>query len=113
MGNIIRHTFFPGERKLALLADNAQGALHCRSYLAGSDGLELKYCAPAEQCAVYIEIGVFRRRGNQGNRTIFHKLQQGLLLLLIEILNLIQIQQYAARSQHGSHIRHNIFDVLQ
>ena len=38
-----------------------------------------------------VEIGVFRGRGDQGDLTVLDELQQGLLLLFVEVLNLIQV----------------------
>ena len=78
----------------------------------GGDGLELKNRGPAQNGIINVEIGVFRGGGNEGDIAVFDVLQQGLLLLLIKILNLIEIEQNAVGGHHGTQLGHNVPDIL-
>ena len=113
VGNVVGHSLLPPQGERALLPHQTQGPLHGGADLIGGDGLELKDRAPAEEGGVDVEIGVLRGGGDEGDGPVLHKLQEGLLLLLVEVLDLVQVQQHAAGGHHGPHIPDDVLDVLE
>ena len=73
--------------------------------------LELKHGGAAEDGVEHIKVGIFRGGGNQGYFPVFNVFQQGLLLLFIKGLNLVQIQQHPVGCHKGVQLGHNLFDV--
>ena len=67
----------------------------------GTDGLELEYRAPGEYSVENAEIGILCRGGDQGDTAVFDKLEQALLLFLVEVLDLIEIEQDSAGGQES------------
>ena len=59
------------------------------------------------------EVGVLRGGGDEGDLAVLDELQQGLLLLLVEILDLVQVEQHAVGGQQGAHLLHHVPDVRQ
>ena len=92
---------------------NGQGPLHGDLDLLRLHRLELEDRGPGEEGAVDVEIGVLRSGGDEGQLTVLHELQQGLLLLLVEVLDLIQVQKDAAGGQEGPHVGDDVLDVLE
>ena len=113
VGNVVGHSLLPPQGERALLPHQTQGPLHGGADLIGGDGLELKDRAPAEEGGVDVEIGVLRGGGDEGDGPVLHKLQEGLLLLFVEVLDLVQVQQHAAGGHHGPHIPDDVLDVLE
>ena len=64
-----------------------------RKDLLRGGGPELKNGAARKDGVVDVKIGVFRGGGDEGDAAVLDKLQQGLLLLFVKILDLVQIQQ--------------------
>ena len=75
---------------------DGQGPLHGDLDLPWLHRLELEDRGPGEEGAVDVEIGVLRGGGDESQLAILHELQQGLLLLLVEVLDLIEVQKDAA-----------------
>ena len=63
--------------------------------------LEFEHSGPAEDGIEHIKIGILRGGSNQRNLAVFNVFQQGLLLLFVKGLNLIQVQQHTV----GGHQR--------
>ena len=63
--------------------------------------LEFEHGGPAEDGIEHIKIGILRGGSNQRNLAVFNVFQQGLLLLFVKGLNLIQVQQHTV----GGHQR--------
>ena len=74
---------------------------------------ELKHGGAGEDRVVDIEIGVLGGGGDQRDLSIFDEFQQRLLLLFGEILDLVEIQQRAARRQEGVELADNLLDIGQ
>ncbi len=100
-GDIILHPGFYGELQIQLPAHVGDGPVHRLFRVGGSEGLKLKNGGAAQNCVEHIEIRVLRGGGNQGDLAVFDVLQQGLLLLFVEGLDLIQVQQHSVWRQHG------------
>ena len=75
------------------------------------DGLEFKDRAAAQDRVENIEIGIFRRGGNQRDLAVFDMLQQGLLLFFVEGLDFIEIQQHAVGREQGIELPDDLLDV--
>ena len=73
--------------------------------------LELKHRGTAEDGVEHIEIGILRGGGDKGDFSVFDVFQQGLLLLFVEGLNLVQIQQHPIGGHKGIQLGHNVFNV--
>ena len=84
--------------------DGGQGVLR-------GDGLELEHGGPGEHCPEHVEKGVLRGGGNEGDFAVLHELQQGLLLLLVEILDLIQVKENSFQGHQGPDVCDDLFDV--
>ena len=69
------------------------------AYILGGDLLELKHAGPGQHRPKNGKEGVLGGGGDQGNPPVLHELQQGLLLLLVKILNLVQVEQHPLRGQ--------------
>ena len=95
---------------LLLGAEAAEyGALH----LLRGDGLDLKDRGAAEDRVVDVEIGVLRGGGDEGDAAVLDVFQQGLLLLFVEILDLVQVEQDAVAADDGVQLLHDGLDVGQ
>ena len=112
-GNGAGHPLLPAERQGGAGLLDGKRPLHRDLHLLRLHGLELKDRGPGEEGAVDIEIGVLRGGGDEGQLTVLHEFQQGLLLLLVEVLDLIQVEEDAAGSQERPHIRDDVLDVLK
>ena len=113
VGDVPGHGLLPDEGQGALRFHQGQGPLHGGQDLGGGDGFELEHCAPAEKGRVDVEVGVLSGGGDEGDGPVLHKLQQGLLLLLVEVLDLVQVQQHTAGRQQRSHVADDVLDVLE
>ena len=60
---------------------------------------------------IYIKVGVFRGGGNEGDSALLNTFQQALLLTLVKILDLVQIQQNAARRPQCADVCEHGLDV--
>ena len=76
-----------------------------------TDLLELKHGGAAENGVEYVKIGIFRGGGDESDLAVFNVLQQGLLLLFVEGLNLVQVQQHPVGGQKGVQLGHDLLDV--
>ena len=85
--------------------------LHRGQGILRRDLLELKHRRPGQHRPEHGEEGVLRGGGDQGDASVLHKLQQGLLLLLVEVLDLIQIEQHPLRGHQGADLPHDLLDV--
>ena len=73
--------------------------------------LELKDGGTAQNRVEHVEIGVLRGGGDQSDLAVLNVLQQGLLLLLVEGLDLVQIEQDAVGGQHGVQLGDDGLDI--
>ena len=103
----------PLEGQVAALLLDAQGTLHGGTGLLRRQGLELEHRAAGQQGVIDVEIGILGGAGDHGDLAVLQKLQQALLLLLVEVLDLIQIQQNAIRGHHGIHVGDDGLDIRQ
>ena len=85
-----------------------QGVADAPLHIGGGEGLELKYRTAGQQCIIDVKVRVLGGGGNEGDSALLNTFQQALLLTLVKVLDLIQIQQNAARCpqcadvcQHG------------
>ena len=100
-------------------ADGLAAALVCQrdrpfgraGDVGGGDGLELEDRRAAQNRAEHAEIRIFGRRGDQRDAAVLDELQQALLLLFVEILDLVKIQQHAARREQGVELGNDLLDV--
>ena len=113
MGDVVRHPLLPVQGQGAFRLDQGQGPLHGGPDVGSGHGLEFKHRAPAEQGGIDVKVGIFGGGGDQGNRPVLHKFQQGLLLLFVEVLDLVQIQQHAARRQQRPHVPDDALHILK
>ena len=112
-GNVQGNRLLPCQGQRAAFPLDLQRPQNRRLRLRRRDRLEFKHRAAGQKSAVHIEIGVLRSGGDQRQLAVLHKFQQTLLLLFIEVLDLVQIQQHAARGQERSHIGNDVLDILQ
>ena len=113
LGHVVRHPLLPAQGQGALRTDQVQGPVHGGAHVGGGDGLELKDRAAAEEGGVDVEVGVLGGGGDEGDGPVLHKLQQGLLLLLVEVLDLVQVQQHAPRGHQRAHLSDDVLDILE
>ena len=85
----------------------AHPALHVRC----GKGLELKHRAAGKQRVIDVEIGVLGGGGDQGDAAVLDTFQKALLLLFVQVLDLVQIQQYAARRCQRADILEHRLDI--
>ena len=96
---------FPVSREL--LHRIVQTALHIRC----RQSLELEHRAPGQQRIINVEVRIFGGGCNQRHRAVLNAFQQALLLLFVQILDLVQIQQDAARSRQRTDVLEHRLDV--
>ncbi len=84
-------TCSPSERLL-------DGVVHPTLHVRCGKGFELKHRAAGQQRVIYVEVGVLGGGGNQRDGAVLHAFQQALLLSFVQVLDLVQIQQNAART---------------
>ena len=75
------------------------------------DRFELKDGGAGEDGIENGEVGVLRGGSDDGDLAVLHELQQGLLLLFIEILDLIQVEQHPVGRQQGVNISDDLPNV--
>ena len=85
----------------------AYPALHVRC----GKGLELKHRAAGKQRIIDVKIGVLSGGGDQGDATVLDTFQKALLLLFVQVLDLVQIQQNAARRCQRADILEHRLDI--
>lgn len=99
--NVFRNPILEGIAAVEKLLRLAEGTHHRPRRLGRLDRPELKDGAARKNRAIDIKIGIFRRRGDQGDAAILDRFEQRLLLLFIEILDLVEVEQNAAASIKG------------
>ena len=108
----MRLSLFGKDSLLALwLAENTDRAINGFQHLLRLYGSELEHRRARKDRVVNIEIGVLGRGRDQGDRTVLDELEQGLLLLLVEILDLVEIEQHAVQALEGVEGGYNLFDI--
>ena len=112
-GHVLRHPSLPVHLRPPGLGQGADAPLHHGQHLLRGQGFKLKHRGPAENRIVDVEVGILCGGGNESQFPILHKLQQGLLLFLVEVLNLIQIQHHPFRGQQCAHIGGDGLDIRQ
>ena len=109
LAHLVRHLGPGGEA----VGHERNCPVHRRAHLGGGELLELKDSGAGEHRVVHVKVGIFRGGGDEGHVPVLHYLQQGLLLLFVEVLDLIQVEQDAVGGQHGAHLGNNVLDVGQ
>ena len=110
-GNMLAYALLDGDGAAALLTQEFKTAANRLFNLFYIHRLEFKHSGAAEDGVINVEIGILGGGSDQSNLTVLNKLQQGLLLTLIEILNLIQIQQDAVHTRKGVQFLHHCLDI--
>ena len=110
-GNVVEHAFLGREGHVAPRVHDVHRALDCGLYILGRDGLELEDGRTAEDGVEDGEVGVFGGGGDERDASVLDKLQKGLLLLFIEILDLVEVQKHAARCEEGVQLVDDLLDV--
>ena len=83
--------------------------MHCLQYSLRRELFKLKNRGTAQNRVENAEIGVLRGGGYEGDLAVFYKFQQGLLLALVEILDLIQIEQNSLSTVDARGFCKNLF----
>ena len=99
------------QRCAKLLLHQMEATCYRTLQLLRRDRLELKHRGTADEGIVDGEIGVLRGGGDEGDLSVFHVLQEQLLLFLVEILDFVQIEQDAVHAGERPHLRHHIPNV--
>ena len=100
-----------GDFDILLLREQFSGADHGALNLLRLDGLELKNRRAAENRVVDVEIRVLGGRGNQGDAAVLYVFEQGLLLLFIEVLYLVEIEQDSVEPLKGIEPGDDLLDI--
>ena len=98
-------------RHSILLLQIAHGAANCLLHARRRDRLELKDRASGQNGVIDVEIWILRRGCDQGDLSVFDVFQQRLLLLFIEVLDLVEIEQNAVRSQKRVQLGIDLLDI--
>ena len=98
-------------RHLFPLGKALHGVAHPALHIRCGKGLELKHRAAGKQGVIDVEIGVLGGGRNQGNAAVLDTLQKALLLLFVQVLDLVQIQQNAARCCQRADILEHRLDI--
>ena len=98
-------------RHLLALGKALHGIAHPALHVRCGKGLELKHRAAGKQRVINVEIGVFGGGSDQGDAAVLDTFQQALLLLFIQVLDLVQIQQNAARRCQRADILEYCLDI--
>ena len=109
--NILQSTFLGNRRQSRALLHKGHRPLYRLQCRLGVDLLEFKHRGPAQNRVEHIEVRILRGGGNEGDFAVFDVLQEGLLLLFVEGLNLVQIQQHPVRGHEGVQLGHDLLDV--
>ena len=96
---------------LLLLLQQTRRAKHRPFDLLRLHRLEFKNRGAAENGVVDVKIRVLGGGGDQRDAAVFDVFEQGLLLLFIKILDLIQIKQDAVYARKGAELCHDLLDV--
>ena len=88
-----------------------EGIVQALLHVGGGQGFELEHRAPGQQCIIDVEIRVLGGGCNEGDRAVLDALQQALLLLFVQVLDLVQIQQDAARPRQRADVLEHRLDV--
>ncbi len=110
-GQVIPHIIRCLDGHAVALLQQPEGTVYRRSNLLGRDRFELKDGGAGEDGIENGEVGVLRGGSDDGDLAVLHELQQGLLLLFIEILDLIQVEQHPVGRQQGVNISDDLPNV--
>ena len=98
-------------RHLLPLGKALHGVAHPALHIRCGKGLELKHSAAGKQGIIDVKIGVLGGGSNQGDAAVLDALQKALLLLFVQVLDLVQIQQNAARRCQRADILEHRLDI--
>ena len=98
-------------RHLLPLGKALHGVAHPALHIRCSKGLELKHSAAGKQGIIDVKIGVLGGGSNQGDAAVLDAFQKALLLLFVQVLDLVQIQQNAARRCQRADILEHCLDI--
>lgn len=105
------HARFRQNRGPLLRRQEREPPLHRLFDIGRFHGFKFKNGRTAEYGTVNIKIRVLSGGGDQGDPPVFDMLQQGLLLLFIEILDLVEIQENATDAREGVELLHHRLDI--
>ena len=108
---MLHHPILTDHLRLQPLPHEADAPLHGGAHVGGLDGLELEHGGAAEHRVVNIEIGILGGGCDQRDLAVLHELQQGLLLLFVEVLDLVQVEEHPVGGQHGADVLDDVLDV--
>ena len=111
LGQIVKGIFRNENRRLILGAQPCGSAAQTGTNIVGGQRLEFKHRAAGQQGVIYIKVGIFCGGGNEGDSALLNTFQQALLLTLVKILDLIQIQQNAARCPQCANVCQHGLDI--
>ncbi len=94
-GNVLQGAILRFGGKSLLRLHDGNAAFYSLQRGLGRDGPEFKHRRARQNGVVDVEIGIFRGGGDQRHLAVFDGLQQGLLLLLRKILDLVQVEKHA------------------
>ena len=93
------------------VGEDTECPFHCGDNVLGGDGLELEHRTSAENGVIDVKIGVLGGGGDKGYLAVFNIFKEGLLLLFVEILYLVEVQKDAVHSVNCACVGDNIPDV--
>ena len=111
LGQIVKGIFRNENRRLILSAQPCGSAAQTGTNIVGGQRLEFKHRAAGQQGVIYIKVGIFRGGGNKGDSALLNTFQQALLLTLVKVLDLVQIQQNAARCSQCADVCQHGLDI--
>ena len=100
-GDVVEHTLLRPDPGAVFLLQEVKHAVEVFAHVGRGEGAELEHCASAEDGVEHAEIRVLRGGGDEGDAAVFDEIEEGLLLLLVEVLDLVQIEQHALRREEG------------
>ncbi|MPM81606.1 hypothetical protein SDC9_128662 [bioreactor metagenome] len=109
--DMLKNAFLKDDRGSHPLFHESRSPADGAKELPSAHRLEFKNGGPAQNRVIDVKVRVFRGGGDEGDLPIFHEFQQGLLLLLVEVLDFVQIEQHSLGSHDGADVPDDILDV--
>ena len=110
-GDVLPHPVLQHQGPAQPLIEQVHPPVNGGEGVLGGDLLELKHRGPGEHRPEHVEEGVLGGGGDEGDLPVFHELQQGLLLLFVKVLDLVQVQQHPVRGQEGADVGNDVLNV--
>ncbi len=94
-----------------LVRRDTERSADCGHKLFSGYRLELEYRGAADYGVIDVKIRILRCGGDKSYLSVFDVFQQGLLLLFVEVLYLVQIKQHAVNAVQGVGVGYNVLDI--